>query len=190
MGFAHHTHTVVAIVPLPVLKENSTFNRYKLVCLNGTRTGSLDIVNLEVSIDSVLSHTPSGNPTRKTGSRYINPELGIAERALEIAESIIIKNGSNPRLAEAPAALISLRKQIAEIDVTSANKENDTVHTCYRRDDLIHRCIRFLTIVEGGFALSADSMSSLLWSQVRLLDVFIQPQALIQLKLSKISESH
>jgi DNA-binding XRE family transcriptional regulator len=186
VGFSHQSNTVIAIIPAHELSKFSVFSRYELATLNGTRTGSLAINNLVVPSKYVLSITPEGTPTRKTSTQYKNPELGLADQALEKAKELIESGATNPRLKLAIKTLELLHKKIESFQSVSQNPSLDQIELTAQRDLLIHECMRFLTIVEGGNALSATSFSSLLWSQVRLLDVFVQPQNLIRLKLENL----
>ncbi len=171
---------VVAIVTSEDLhKAIQSQDQLELSVYSASMTYSLELNNLVISQDQVLSETLVGEPTRKTASAIKIPELGIAMRCLDECRKKSLSS-------EAQLALVRIAAEISNLKEKSKDTSVDLVELCFRRDEAIRDALRLLTLVSKGSSINKNSIVSLLVQQSLLVDIFVQSGALLNRKTKSL----
>lgn len=159
----------------------------KMVCLEGTSTVQIDFKNMFVSSGALISTRIKSSPAAPPRvSRYIIPELGIGERAMEEIQNIIARS-NHPKTKSLATALGNLRLRFD--DITKLRKENTSTEILIPlRDDFNRDAVRIFSLAAGSAAFLSGSLVSRLYLELILLDSVLQAPKIIEEKILSTSK--
>lgn len=189
IGFKYENKNVVALIDSDSLtkSQNTTLTRLELEAFNASNTYCINLNNFKVTENQVVSITDISEPTRKGKTQYLFPETGIAHRALDETE-VKLKSSQLHNNDTIQESINYLRGRVQKLEhaVLKADQVSVLILLQFERDNLIRDCIRLLTLTCKGASLKHQSLASILTLQSILLDVFIQPDELLELKIKAV----
>ncbi|MFL5812709.1 MAG: hypothetical protein ACJ763_03960 [Bdellovibrionia bacterium] len=183
VGLSTETEIAFAVVDFP--KEESQTSLLPLTSFAGTSTVRIEFKNKPISSNQICSRRLKGTtPPQPRPSKYLSPEIGIAERALKEARNHIDKK-AHPKHEGIKQAISRLEEKIYEFK-TARNKEKAPENLPVICDLINRDAVRLLGLTLGGSSILGNALVSRLYSETLLTDIVLQAATTIRSKIDEI----